>query len=95
MQGYTWKNHNENAFAALVCSDIGFGMAGVARTIPIEFTHVWYPTASKPAAMLLLGFGLIGLAWFLSRKSDGSQPTASLVIRYPDNSGVSGAKLMS
>jgi len=41
------------------------GVAGIAKAIPIEFTHVWYPTASEPAIILeLLGLGLIGLAGF-------------------------------
>jgi len=44
------------------------GAAGIARAIPIEFTDVWYPTASEPATMLLLGSSLIGVAGFLRRK---------------------------
>ena len=56
----------------LLCAvTLVFGVAGIAKAIPIEFTDVWYPTASEPTTMLLLGFGLIGLAWFLSRKSSG------------------------
>jgi len=45
-----------------------FGVTGIAMAIPIEFTHVWYPTASEPAIMLLLGSSLIGIAGFLRRK---------------------------
>jgi hypothetical protein len=56
-------------FLLLCVVTLVFGIAGIARAIPIELTHVWCPTASKPVAMLLHGFGLIGLAWFLSRKS--------------------------
>ena len=42
-----------------------FGVAGIAMAIPIEFTYVWYPTASDPAIILqLLGLALIGLAGF-------------------------------
>ena len=48
-----------------------FGVAGIARAIPIEFTDVWYPTTSEPITMLLLGTGLVGLAGFLRRKSGG------------------------
>jgi len=44
-----------------------FGVARIAMAIPIEYTDVWYPTGSEPATMLLLGFGLIGLAGFLRR----------------------------
>ena len=45
-----------------------FGVAGIAMAIPIQFTDVWYPTASEPAIMLLLGSSLIGIAGFLRRK---------------------------
>jgi di/tricarboxylate transporter len=45
-----------------------FGVTGIAMAIPIELTHVWYPTASEPAIMLLLGSSLIGIAGFLRRK---------------------------
>jgi hypothetical protein len=44
------------------------GVAGIAMAIPIEFTAIWYPTASEPATMLLLGSSLIGLAGFLRKK---------------------------
>ena len=47
----------------LLCAVIlVFGVAGIAKAIPTEFRGVWYPTASEPATILLLGFGLIGLA---------------------------------
>ena len=50
-------------FLLLLCAVIlVFGVAGIAKAIPTEFTDVWHPTASEPATMLLLGFGLIGLA---------------------------------
>ncbi len=70
------------------------GVAGIAKAIPIEFTYVWYPTASEPATMLLLGSGLIGLSGFLRRKFTG-QSTVSAVVRYPEKGCVSGAKLVS
>ena len=44
------------------------GVAGIAMAIPIEITHVWHPTPSEPAVMLLLGSSLIGIAGFLRRK---------------------------
>jgi hypothetical protein len=43
-------------------------VAGIAKAIPTELTAVWYPTASEPAAMLLLGSGLIGLSGFCRRR---------------------------
>jgi len=71
------------------------GVAGIAKAIPIEFTDVWYPTASEPATMLLLGSSLIGLAGFLRRKFGGSESTGSVVVRYPEKGCVSNAKLVS
>ena len=56
----------------LLCAvTLVFCVAGIAKAIPIKFTDVWYPNASKPTTMLLLGFALIGLTQFLSRKSSG------------------------
>ena len=71
-----------------------FGVAGIAMAIPIEFTDVWYPTASEPTTVLLLGSSLIGLSGFLRRKFTG-QSTVSAVVRYPEKGCVSGAKLVS
>ena len=51
--------------ASLCAVTLVLGVAGIAKAIPIEFTHVWYSTASEPAIILkLLGLGLIGLAGF-------------------------------
>ena len=58
-------------FASLCAVILVFGVAGIAKAIPIEFTDFWYPATSESATMLLLGFGLIGLSGFLRRKSRG------------------------
>ena len=57
--------------ASLCAVILVFGVAGIAKAIPIEFTDFWYPATSESATMLLLGFGLIGLSGFLRRKSRG------------------------
>ena len=57
--------------ASLCAVILVFGVAGIAKAIPIEFTDFWYPATAESATMLLLGFGLIGLSDFLRRKSRG------------------------
>ena len=52
-------------FLLLLCvATLVLGVAGLAKAIPIELTGVWYPTTSELTKILLLGFGLIGLASF-------------------------------
>ena len=80
--------------ASLCAVTLVLGVAGIAKAIPIEFTDVWYPTASEPVTLLLLGSGLIGLSGFLRRKFTG-QSTVSAVVRYPEKDCVSNAKPVS
>ena len=56
------------AFACAVI--LVLGMAGIAKTMPIAFTDIWYPTTSESAVMLLLGLGLIRLERFFRSKPD-------------------------
>jgi len=68
LHAYTRKNHNKKVLVLSCAVTLVLVVAGIAKAVPIEFTDVWYPTASEPATMLLLGSGLIGLAGFLRRK---------------------------
>jgi hypothetical protein len=58
--------------ASLCAVILVFGVAGIAKAIPIEFTDFWYPATAESATMLLIGLGLIGLSGLLRRKFRGN-----------------------